>query len=263
MSMNNVLSDNLKVQVVSETPSAGVFDIEGLYRGYGLTLGNALRRVLLSSLPGVAITSVKIKGVGHEFSTIPGIIEDVVEIMLNLKKVRLALDGDFDSMNEPAILTLSAKGEGAVTAAAIEEGSRITVMNPETHIATISQKGTELEIELTVEKGLGYVPVESFKAGTLPIGVVKLDALFSPVIKVNFSVENMRVGEFTDFNRLRLDIETTGSITPSSALKESLLILQTHFAKAADQIVVAKPEASEEKPKAKAKKVAKKKSAKE
>lgn len=229
------LSENLKVVTISEDASVGVFDIEGLYRGYGLTIGNALRRVLLSSLPGAAITSVKIKGVGHQFSTIPGVLEDVVEICLNLKKVRFEFPGD-SGFTEPEVLTLQAKGEGAVTAKAIKGTGRVSVVNTDQHIATITQKGTEIEMEITVEKGLGYVPSEVVKAGTLPVGVIQLDALFSPVTRVNMTTENMRVGDKTDFNRVRLSIETDGGIKPSAALREALVILTDHFGKALAQL---------------------------
>jgi DNA-directed RNA polymerase subunit alpha len=229
------LSENLKVVTISENETIGVFDIEGLYRGYGLTIGNALRRVLLSSLPGAAITSVKIKGVGHEFSTIPGILEDVVEICLNLKKVRFQFPGE-SGFTEPELLTLSAKGEGAVTAAAITDSGRVTVVNKDQHIATITQKGVEFEIELTIEKGFGYVPSEALKNGTLPVGVLKLDALFSPVTRVNMVNENMRVGDKTDFNRVRLSVETDGGIKPSVALREALSILTDHFSKVLSQL---------------------------
>lgn len=230
----NLLTGNLKLNVVSEEGSAGTFEIEGLNRGYGLTIGNALRRVLLSSLPGAAITSVKIKGVGHEFTTVPGVMEDVVEICLNLKKVRFAFHSGEEGAQE--ILTLKSKGEGAVTAADIKGTGNVQVINPDQHIATISTKGTDLEMELTVERGLGYVPVESFKTATLPVGVIQLDALFSPVTKVNFTVENMRVADKTDYNKLRLLIETDGGITPSQALKHALAILTSHFSIALEQL---------------------------
>ncbi len=220
------LSDSVQIKTISEEGGSGVFEIEGLYTGYGLTIGTALRRVLLSSIPGAAITQVKIKGIGHEFTTIPNVLEDVVEICLNLKKVRFRVHVD-----EPQILTLKKKGEGAVTAADIEINSNVEVITPEAHIATISTKSAELEIELTVERGLGYVPVEARKMEKLPIGVIALDAMFTPVTKVSFTVENMRVGERTDYNLLRLVIETDGSLTPSAALRKSSNILQDHFTK--------------------------------
>lgn len=230
------LTDNIKVVTVSETETVGVFDIEGLYRGYGLTIGNALRRVLLSSLPGSAITQVKIKGVGHEFSTIEGVLEDVVEICLNLKKVRFEFPGD-SGFTEPETLVLKAKGEGEVTAADIEETGRVTVVNKDQKIATITKKGTEIEMELTIEKGLGYVPVETLKqGGTVPVGTIQIDALFSPVTKVTLSTENMRVGDQTDFNRARLVIETDGGVKPVDALKQALSILADHFSGALAQL---------------------------
>jgi DNA-directed RNA polymerase subunit alpha len=257
-----LLSENLKVVTISEDEKVGVFDIEGLYRGYGLTIGNALRRVLLSSLPGAAITQVKIKGVGHEFTTIEGVMEDVVEICLNLKKVRLEFPGD-TGFSEPEVLTLKAKGEGEVTAADIAETGRVSVVNKDQKIATITKKGIELEMELTIEKGLGYVAVETLKGGnTVPVGVIQLDALFSPVTKVNMTTENMRVGDKTDFNRVRLVIETDGGIAPKTALTQALFILSDHFAKAFEQLggataLEAAPEAGEggadeEKPKKRA-----------
>lgn len=236
------LSEHLQVKVVSEEANKGVFEIEGLYTGYGLTLGNALRRVLFSSLVGTAITQVKIKGVGHEFTALEGIKEDVVEIMLNLKKVRLAYSIGFSEYEKPEIIKLKAKGEGPVTAAAIEETNLIKVINPDQPIATITKKGVELEMELIVEKGLGYVPVEALKTEALPVGTIQLDALFSPVRKVNFTVENMRVGERTDFNRLRIVVETDGSLTPAAAMRKASSILEDHFAKIYQQIAALAPE---------------------
>jgi DNA-directed RNA polymerase subunit alpha len=219
------LTDNIKVVTVSQDEKVGVFDIDGLYKGYGLTIGNALRRVLLSSIPGAAVTSVKIKGVGHEFSTIEGVMEVVVEICLNLKKIRFQFPGE-TGFTEPEILTLKAKGEGEVTAADIEESGRVTVLNKEQKIATITKKGVELEMELSIEKGFGYVPVETLKGGnSVAVGTIQLDALFSPVVKVTLTNENMRVGDRTDFNRLRILIETDGSIDPKSALEYSINIM--------------------------------------
>lgn len=230
------LSETVNIKKISETSTEGIFEVEGLYTGYGLTVGNALRRVLLSSLPGAAITKFKIKGVGHHFSTISGVIEDVVEIGLNLKKVRFRIFSD-----EPQVLILKVKGEYKVTAADIETNDQVELVTPDAHIATLTEKGVELDMELTVEKGLGYVPAEVLEKDKLPIGEIALDALFSPVVNVNFSVENMRVGDRTDFNRLRLDIKTDGTITPSAALRKASNILQDHFAKIS-QIEVVGPE---------------------
>lgn len=220
------LGESVQIKRISEDAKEGVFEIEGLYTGYGITAGNALRRVLLSSLPGAAITQVKIKGVGHEFTTIPHVMEDVVEIALNLKRVRFRLHTD-----EPQVLTLKVKGEKAVVAADIETNQNVEVISPDEHIATLSAKSAELDMELTVERGLGYVPVEARKLEKLAIGVVALDAIFTPVTRVSYSVENMRVADRTDYNRLRLAIETDGSITPSSALVAAAGILQEHFTK--------------------------------
>jgi len=220
------LSDTVKIKKVSETEKQGVFEIEGLYAGYGLTLGNALRRVLLSSLPGAAITQVKIKGVEHEFSTIAGILEDVLEITLNLKRVRFHFFAD-----EPQVLTLKVKGEKKVTASDIKAGSQVEIINPETHIATLTNKNAELDMELTVKKGSGYMPVEARKIEKLGIKTIAIDAIFTPIVKVNFDIENMRVGERTDFNRLKLLIETDGSLSPSSALHKACNILKDHFEK--------------------------------
>ncbi len=218
------LSETVKIKKISETDKEGVFEIEGLYTGYGLTLGNALRRVLLSSLPGAAITQVKIKGVLHEFSSISGVKEDIIEITLNLKKIRFRFYA-----SEPQTLTLKVKGEKIVKAGDIQSNSQVEVVNPDAYIATITDKNTELEMEITVEKGLGYVPVEARKMEKLPIKTIAIDAIFTPVVKVDFSVENMRVGDKTDYNRLKLTIETDGTISPSSVLHKAANIIIDHF----------------------------------
>ncbi|MBI2592600.1 MAG: DNA-directed RNA polymerase subunit alpha [Candidatus Colwellbacteria bacterium] len=225
------LSDSVKIKRVSEDEKAGVFDIEGLYRGYGVTIGNALRRVLLSSLPGAAITRFKVKGALHEFTTIPGVVEDVVEIGLNLKRVRFRFNVKDKG---PQVLTLKVKGEREVLAGDIEGNADVQVQNPDLRIATLSSKTAELDMEITVEKGLGYLTVEAQKLDRLPIGVVALDAFFSPVSRVNFLVENMRVGERTDYNKIRLEIETDGSISPSRALHKAADIVLDHFKKISD-----------------------------
>lgn len=244
------LGESVQIKRISEDAKEGVFEIEGLYTGYGITAGNALRRVLLSSLPGAAITQVKIKGVGHEFTTIPHVMEDVVEIAMSLKRVRFRLHTD-----EPQVLTLKVKGERVVTAADIETNQNVEVISPDEHIATLSAKSAELDMELTVERGLGYVPVEARKLEKLAIGVVALDAIFTPVTRVSYSVENMRVADRTDYNRLRLAIETDGSITPSSALVAAAGILQEHFTKIGGlDVKVLEVEKAEPKKKAKKKK---------
>ena len=235
------ISETAVVKKISETNTTGEFHIEGLYTGYGMTLGTALRRALLSSLPGAAITQIKIKGVDHEFSTLPNIIEDVLEFTLNLKRVRFLFLAD-----EPQVLTLHVKGDQKVTAANIKTNTFVQVINPELHLATLTKKGAELDMELTVEKGLGYLPSEARKLERLPIGTIVLDALFSPIVRVEISVENMRVGERTDFNRLKITIETDGTMTPSSALHKASNVLKDHFEKVAD-IEVKESDTSKEK----------------
>ncbi len=245
------LSDTVKIKKISETDKEGVFEIEGLYTSYGLTLGNALRRALLSSLPGAAITQIKIKGAEHEFSSLEGILEDIVEISVNLKRVRFHFYA-----SEPQILTLKVKGERKVTAGDIKTNAQVEIVNPNAHIATITNKNTELDMEITVEKGLGYVPVEARKSEKLPIKTIALDAFFTPVVKVNFDIENMRVGDRTDYKRLKITIETDGSISPSDALHKSCNILKDHFEKigAIEVRGLEKPAAPEKTEKVKAKK---------
>lgn len=252
------LSETVNIKKVSETDKEAVFEVEGLYSGYGLTLGNALRRVLLSSLPGAAITQFKIKGVSHEFSTLEGVKEDIVELALNMKKIRFRIHTD-----EPQVLILKVKGEKEIKASDIKTNSQVDLITPDIHLAALTAKDAELDAEITVEKGLGYLPAESRKSDKLPIGVVAVDALFSPVTKVNFTVENMRVGERADYNRLRLIVETDGSVTPSAALRKASNILQDHFVKISG-IEVKEPEktalpAEEEQPAKKAKKTPAKK----
>ena len=211
-------------KIILEKENQGVYEIEGLYPGYGLTIGNSLRRVLLSSLEGAAVTSVKISGVGHEFTTIDGVLEDVVEIILNLKKLRFRLHGQ-----GPYTAVLSAKGEREVKAKDLKMPSQLEVVSPDLHIATITDKKTTLEMELEVSRGLGYQPVEQRSKDKVEIGVIALDAAFSPVRHVNYEVENMRVGDRTDYNRLRLHITTDGSITPREALARAAEILVSQF----------------------------------
>lgn len=220
------VSSTLSIKTVSEDAKNGVFEIEGLYTGYGLTVGNALRRALLSSLPGAAITYVKIKNVPHEFTTLDGVKEDVVELILNIKKLRFIMHTD-----ETQTLLVKVKGENVVTGADIKLNSDIEIVNPEEVIATLTAKDADFECELTVERGLGYSAVESRKAEKMSIGQIGVDAFFSPVTKVNYTVENMRVGESTNYNRLRLEIETDGTISPSAALHKTSNILKDHFEK--------------------------------
>lgn len=205
-----------KPRVVSEEDRSGTYEIDGLYPGYGYTLGNSLRRIILSSLPGAAITSVKIPGVAHEFSTIEGVKEDVVTLLLQVRRMRLKLSTD-----EPQTLSLSVKGPATVTAADFKLPGQVEILNPEQPIAEITGK-TTLEMEVNVERGLGYVPKEVHQKERVDIGTIALDAIFSPIRRVNYEVENMRVGDRTDFNRLRLVIETDGTMTPREALEKSI-----------------------------------------
>jgi len=202
----------------------GKFEIPGCYPGYGTTLGNALRRVLLSSLEGAAAHSIKIQGVSHEFSTIPGVMEDVVQIILNLKQVRFRLHGE-----EAIKITLKSKGEGVVTAGDFKTTSEVEVVNPDQVIATISDKKTEFEMEVEVGKGLGYIPAEAREREEIEIGVIAIDAIYTPVKRVNYEVENMRVGKRTDFDKITLEILTDGSITPADAFQKSVAILVNQF----------------------------------
>lgn len=201
-----------------------IFEIEELYPGYGLTLGNALRRVMLSSLPGAAITSVKIKDVNHEFSTVQGVLEDVVEIILNLKQIRFEVYSD-----EPQTIALKAKGEKQVLAGDIKLTSQVKIANPDALIATITSKNAFLEIEIQVEKGLGYSELETRKKDKQEIGSIAVDAIFTPIKTINYDVEDMRVGDRTNYNRLRFDIETDGTITPVKALTDAAQILIEQF----------------------------------
>ncbi len=211
-----------KPRVVTESERMGTYEIDGLYPGYGFTLGNSLRRIILSSLPGAACTHVKIAGISHEFSTIEGVKEDVVTILLNLRKIRLRILTD-----EPQTLTLSVKGPNVVTAADFKLPGQVEVLNPEQHIADVTGKVT-FDLELHAERGLGYVSKEAHQKERVDIGMIALDAIFSPIRRVNYEVENMRVGDRTDFNRLRLLIETDGTITPREAIERSIetMILQ-------------------------------------
>ncbi|PIS13374.1 MAG: DNA-directed RNA polymerase subunit alpha [Candidatus Tagabacteria bacterium CG09_land_8_20_14_0_10_41_14] len=218
--MDYQISLPTKPKVVLEEENKGVYEIEGLYAGYGYTLGNSLRRIILSSLPGAAITTIKIKGVNHEFSTIPGVKEDVLAILLNLKQTCFKMNSD-----EPQKLILLSKGKKDITAKDIKTPSQIEILNKDTHIATITDKDTELNIEMTVEKGLGYVPKENLKKEKIETGMIIVDASFTPIRRVNYEVESMRVGERTDYNRLRFVIETDGSITPREAIESSIKTL--------------------------------------
>ncbi len=201
------------------------FIIEPLHRGYGITIGNSLRRVLLSSLEGAAITGFKASGVSHEFSTLPGVIEDIVQITLNLKQVRFKMFSD-----EPQMLVLSKRGKGVVTAKDIETNSEIEVITPDAHIATLDNAKSSINFTLRVEKGRGYMPVEEQKKSSEDVGMIAIDALYSPVQRVRYHVENTRVGQVTDLDKLLIEVTTDGSVSPSDAIKEAATIMVQHFA---------------------------------
>jgi DNA-directed RNA polymerase subunit alpha len=208
-----------KPKIISEEGFTGVYEVDGLYPGYGHTLGNSLRRIILSSLPGAAITSLKIAGVSHEFSTIPGVKEDVITILLNLKKVRIQMLTD-----EAQTLSLKVKGVSEIKAGDIKVPGQVSILNPDLVIAHTTDKSADLSIDLTIEKGLGYVSKEALQKNRVDIGSITIDAVFTPIRKVNYEVENMRVGDRTDFNRLRMTIETDGTITPKEAFEKSIEI---------------------------------------
>ncbi|OGN16784.1 MAG: DNA-directed RNA polymerase subunit alpha [Candidatus Yanofskybacteria bacterium RIFCSPHIGHO2_02_FULL_50_12] len=233
-----------QVKVIAQDGNRTTFEIGPLMPGYGATIANPLRRVLLSSLEGSAVTSIKIKGVDHEFSSMHGVLEDVIEIIMNIKKIRFMLHGD-----GPVKVTLDTKGEGAITAADIKTSADVEIINPEQHIATVTDKKVEFSMELDVEKGIGYVPVEQRQKEKLAIGVIAIDAAFSPVRLVNFKIEDVRVGQRIDFNKITMDVETDGSIQPEAALKKASEILIDHFRVVSE---VAVPEISEAKPKKRA-----------
>ena len=214
----------LPPKVIQKKKNQASFEVEGLYPGYGVTIGNSLRRVLLSSLQGASVTEVKIKGAPHEFSTMTGVLEDTIMILLNVKNLRFKI---FEG--ESYKVSLKFKGEGKVTGKDFECPSQIKLINPELHIATITDKKIDFEMELTVEKGIGYVPRDQVKKGKAEIGAMAVDAIFTPIKNVNFQVESMRVGDRTDFDKLSLEIETDGTITPEEAFFEACDILIKHF----------------------------------
>ena len=210
----------LEIEEETHTDFYGKFVCEPLERGYGITLGNSLRRVLLSSLTGAAISSVRIKGVLHEFSTIPGVKEEIAEIILNLKKVQLKLHD-----NNPRKIRIDAQGKGEVTAGDIITDEMVVVLNPDLHIATLS-KGAKLEMEMVVKLGRGYVPAEMNKDDDQPIGTIPIDSIFSPIRKVSYRVSNARVGQRTDYDKLTMEVWTNGNILPEDAVAYAAGILQ-------------------------------------
>ncbi|HSX15062.1 MAG TPA: DNA-directed RNA polymerase subunit alpha [Candidatus Saccharimonadales bacterium] len=213
-----------ELKTTSEDGNKATFAIEPLYSGYGMTLGNSLRRVILSSLSGAAVTAVKIDNVSHEFSTIEGVKEDVVEIILNLKKLRFKVFSD-----EPQFLILTKSGSGEVKAKDIKTTADAEIINPDQLIATLDNSKSKLGMEIKVEKGRGYVPVEARESEKLEVGMIAVDALYSPVQRVRYSVENTRVGQMTDLDRLVIEIETDGSVSPLDALSQAADILVEHF----------------------------------
>ncbi len=213
-----------ELKTIKAEGNRATFAIEPLYSGYGMTLGNSLRRVILSSLGGAAVTAVKIDNVAHEFSTIEGIKEDVVEIILNLKKLRFKVYSD-----EPQFLILSKTGKGEVKAGDIKTSSDVEIVNPDQVLATIDSAKGKLGMEIKVEKGRGYVPVENREGERLEVGMIAVDALYSPVQRVRYNVENTRVGQVTDLDKLIMEIETDGTITPEDAIKQAAEVLVNHF----------------------------------
>lgn len=239
------------IHKIEETDNYGKFVVEPLERGYGTTLGNSLRRVLIASLPGAAITSMQIDGVLHEFSTVEGVTEDVTQIILNLKKVSLKLDSE-DQKN----LELDVKGPAEVTASDIQGDNEVTILNPDLHIATVAD-GAELHIKLTADKGRGYLSANDNKArmDDLAIGVLPIDSIYTPIERVNYTVENARVGQRNDYDKLTLDVWTDGSLTPTEAVSLGAKILTEHLAMFVDltetaqnaQVMVEKEETHKEK----------------
>ena len=217
------------------------FAIEPLYSGYGMTLGNSLRRVILSSLGGAAITAVKIDSVSHEFSTVEGVKEDVVELILNLKKIRFKVYSD-----EPQFLVLTKTGKGEAKASDIKTSSDVEIVNPEQVIATLDAAKSKLGMEIKVEKGRGYVPVEARESEKLEVGMIAVDALYSPIQRVRYNVENTRVGQMTDLDRLVIEIETDGTISPADALSQAAEVLVDHFSVVAGKGQVATASAASE-----------------
>lgn len=230
-----------KPRIVLEEGNKGVFEIDGLSPGYGHTLGNSLRRIILSSLPGASVTSIKIDGVSHEFSTIDGIKEDVIVMILNLKKIRFKMLTD-----EPQTVTVSVKGPKVVTASDIKVSGQVEVLNPEAYIAEVTGK-VNLNIEMKIEKGLGFVPKEIIQKEKVDVGTIAVDAIFTPIRRVFYEIEDMRVGDKTNHNRLRISIETDGTLTPREALSKSIEIMINQLKAIIDFKEVEEEEVKEEK----------------
>ena len=217
---------NIDIEEISEDKKYGRFVVEPLERGYGITLGNSLRRIMLSSLPGAAVSQVKIDGVLHEFSSIPGVKEDVTEIIMNLKELAIQ---NSSSDDEPKKAYIDCEGDCVVTAGDIQADSDITIMNPDLVIATLNGSDARLNIELTITKGRGYVGADKNKDMDLPIGVIAVDSIFTPVERVNMNVQNTRVGQITDYDKLTLDIYTNGTLAPDEAVSLAAKVLSEHL----------------------------------
>jgi len=211
-------------KLVKQEGNTAIFEVDGLYPGYGITIGNALRRVLLSSLEGAAITQIKIKGATHEFSTMGGVLEDVLMILLNIKKLSFKCFSE-----EPQTISLKVKGERVVKGKDFKLTSEVELMNPEQHIATLTKSSSEFEMEAVVEKGIGYDPIEKRENEKAEVGVLFVDAIFTPIKRVSMKIDNTRVGKRTDFDKLILEIETNGVITPTEAWNKSAEILVNNF----------------------------------
>ena len=217
---------NIEVAEISEDKKYGKFVVEPLERGYGITLGNSLRRIMLSSLPGAAVSQVKIEGVEHEFSSIPGVKEDVTEIIMNIKS--LAIKNSSET-NEAKTAYIEFEGEGVVRASDIQVDPDVEILNPDTVIATLSGKNTKLYMELTITKGRGYVSADKNKREDLPIGVIAIDSIYTPVERVNVTVQNTRVGQITDYDKLTLDVFTNGTLVPDEAVSLAAKVLSEHL----------------------------------
>ncbi|MBP3604030.1 MAG: DNA-directed RNA polymerase subunit alpha [Lachnospiraceae bacterium] len=217
---------NIEVAEISDDKKYGRFVVEPLERGYGITLGNSLRRIMLSSLPGAAVSQVKIEGVLHEFSSIEGVKEDVTEIIMNIKSLAIRNNSD---TNEPKSAYIEFEGEGVVKASDIQVDQDIEILNPDVTIATLNGKNAKLYIELTITKGRGYVSADKNKNDDLPIGVIAVDSIYTPVERVNVTVENTRVGQITDFDKLTLDVYTNGTLVPDEAVSLAAKVLSEHL----------------------------------
>jgi DNA-directed RNA polymerase subunit alpha len=243
---------NISVEEISDDKRYGRFVVEPLERGYGITLGNSLRRIMLSSLPGAAVSQIKIDGVLHEFSSIPGVKEDVTEIIMNVKSLAIKNNSETD---EPKTAYIEFNGEGVVHASDIQVDQDIEIMNPDQVIATLCGKDTKLYMELTITRGRGYISAEKNKSDALPIGVIAIDSIYTPVERVNVTIENTRVGQVTDYDKLTLDVNTNGTLSPDEAISLAAKVLSEHLSLFIDlsenaktaEVMVEKPDDEKEK----------------